>query len=206
MSSPSPSPHPESTASTSPEWLSAAADGDADALDRALRALREGDVASSRVRADWHAYHLIGDVLRTPDLATAPGHDAAFMAGLRARLAAEPVVLAPAASRAAAPRGARWRVPAAAVASVAGVAVVAGLLVMSRGGGVAPGAAVPMAAVPQAAPRVELASTPVLRDGVLRDARIEEFMRVHQGAAGGLSLLPPGVRQVDVTVAPVPQR
>jgi hypothetical protein len=92
------------------------------------------------------------------------------------------------------------------VASVAGVAVVAGLLVMSRGGGVAPGAAVPMAAVPQAAPRVELASTPVLRDGVLRDARIEEFMRVHQGAAGGLSLLPPGVRQVDVTVAPVPQR
>ncbi|MEY3296477.1 MAG: hypothetical protein RLZZ451_2525 [Pseudomonadota bacterium] len=206
MSSPSPSPHPESTASTSPEWLSAAADGDADALDRALRALREGDAAGSRVRADWHTYHLIGDVLRTPDLATAPGHDAAFMAGLRARLAAEPVVLAPAASRAAAPRGARWRVPAAAVASVAGVAVVAGLLVMSRGGGVAPGAAVPMAAVPQAAPRVELASTPVLRDGVLRDARIEEFMRVHQGAAGGLSLLPPGVRQVDVTVAPVPQR
>ena len=206
MSSPSPSPHPESTASTSPEWLSAAADGDADALDRALRALREGDAAGSRVRADWHAYHLIGDVLRTPDLATAPGHDAAFMAGLRARLAAEPVVLAPAASGAAAPRGARWRVPAAAVASVAGVAVVAGLLVMSRGGGVAPGAAVPMAAVPQAAPRVELASTPVLRDGVLRDARIEEFMRVHQGAAGGLSLLPPGVRQVDVTVAPVPQR
>jgi len=206
MSSPSPSPHPESTASTSPEWLSAAADGDADALGRALRALREGDAAGSRVRADWHAYHLIGDVLRTPDLATAPGHDAAFMAGLRARLAAEPVVLAPAASRAAAPRGARWRVPAAAVASVAGVAVVAGLLVMSRGGGVAPGAAVPMAAVPQAAPRVELASTPVLRDGVLRDARIEEFMRVHQGAAGGLSLLPPGVRQVDVTVAPVPQR
>ena len=206
MSSPSPSPHPESTASTSPEWLSAAADGDADALGRALRALREGDAAGSRVRADWHAYHLIGDVLRTPDLATAPGHDAAFMAGLRARLVAEPVVLAPAASRAAAPRGARWRVPAAAVASVAGVVVVAGLLVMSRGGGVAPGAAVPMAAVPQAAPRVELASTPVLRDGVLRDARIEEFMRVHQGAAGGLSLLPPGVRQVDVTVAPVPQR
>jgi len=206
MSSPSPRPHPESTASTSPEWLSAAADGDADALDRALRALREGDAAGSRVRADWHAYHLIGDVLRTPDLATAPGHDAAFMAGLRARLAAEPVVLAPAASGAAAPRGARWRVPAAAVASVAGVAVVAGLLVMSRGGGVAPGAAVPMAAVPQAAPGVELAATPVLRDGVLRDARIEEFMRVHQGAAGGLSLLPPGVRQVDVTVAPVPQR
>ncbi|MFN9747038.1 MAG: sigma-E factor negative regulatory protein [Betaproteobacteria bacterium] len=206
MSSPSPRPHPESPSPTSPEWLSAAADGDAEALDRALLALREGGAAGSRVRADWHAYHLIGDVLRTPDLATPPGHDAAFMAGLRERLAAEPVVLAPAALPTVTPRGARWRLPAAAVASAAGVAVVAGLLVMSRAGGDAPGAAVPLAAAPQATPSVEPASTPVLRDGVLRDARIEEFMRVHQGAAGGLSLLPPGVRQVDVTVAPVPQR
>lgn len=206
MSSLSPRPHSEVPAAPSPEWLSAAADGDADALDRALRALREGDVASSRMRADWHAYHLIGDVLRTPDLATAPGHDAAFMAGLRARLAAEPVVLAPAALPASPPRAARWRVPAAAVASAAGVAVVAGVLVLSRGGGEGPGAAMPLASVSPAVPRVDPAATPVLRDGVLRDARIEEFMRVHQGAAGGLSLLPPGVRQVDVTVAPVPQR
>ncbi|MCM0609059.1 MAG: anti-sigma 24 factor [Ideonella sp. WA131b] len=191
MSATSPRPHPGAPAAPSPDWLSAAADGDADALDRALRVLREGDAtAAARVRADWRAYHLIGDVLRSPELASPPAHDAAFMAGLRARLAAEPVVLAPAA-----PRPARWRLPAAAVASAAGVAVVAGLLVMARGGGgEAPGAAVPLAAAP------------VLRDGVLRDARIEEFMRVHQGAAGSLTLLPPGVRQVDLVVTPAPQR
>ncbi|MFM7703871.1 MAG: RseA family anti-sigma factor, partial [Rubrivivax sp.] len=129
MSSPSPRPHSKTSAASPPEWLSAAADGDADALDRALRALREGDGAASRVRADWHVYHLIGDVLRTPDLATPPGHDAAFMAGLRERLAAEPVVLTPAALRVETPRAARWRLPVAAVASAAGVAVVAGLLV-----------------------------------------------------------------------------
>ncbi len=188
-------PRPAATAAPQPDWLSAAADGDAEALDRALRVLREGDTpAAARVRADWQAYHLIGDVLRSPELAAPPGHDAAFMAGLRERLAAEPVVLAPAALAAPAPRPVRWRLPAAAVASAAGVAVVAGLLVMARGGGEAPGAAVPLAAAP------------VLRDGVLRDARIEEFMRVHQGAAGGLTLLPPGVRQVDLVVTPAPQR
>ncbi len=206
MSSASPRPHPETSATPSPEWLSAAADGDPDALDRALRVLREGDTAAAgRVRADWHAYHLIGDVLRSSELASAPRHDSAFMAGLRERLAAEPVVLAPVA-RPAAPRVARWRTPAAAVASVAGVAVVAGLLVMSRGGADAPGAGLPLAVAPEAAPRTELAASPVLRDGMLRDARIEEFMRVHQGAAGGLSLLPAGVRQVDVVVTPAPQR
>ncbi len=196
MSATSPRPHPGAPAAPSPDWLSAAADGDADALDRALRVLREGDAtAAARLRADWQAYHLIGDVLRSPELASPPAHDAAFMAGLRARLAAEPVVLAPAALAPAAPRPARWRLPAAAVASAAGVAVVAGLLVMARGGGgEAPGAAVPLAAAP------------VLRDGVLRDARIEEFMRVHQGAAGSLTLLPPGVRQVDLVVTPAPQR
>jgi sigma-E factor negative regulatory protein RseA len=200
---------PHTPAEAPADWISAAADGDADALDRALRVLRDGDAdAAARLRGDWHAYHLIGDVLRSSDLAASPRRDAVFLAGLRGRLAAEPVVLAPAALPAPARRGARWRLPAAAVASAAGVAVVAGVLVMARGGDVpgAPGAAVPLAAAPQAAPGVQATAAPMLRDGVLRDARIEEFMRVHQGAAGGLTLLPPAVRQVDVVVAPAPQR
>jgi len=179
------------------DWLSAAVDGDTSALDRACRALREGDERTrAATRGAWHTYHLIGDVLRSSELASAPRRDADFLAGFRERLAAEPVVLAPVA----APRTARWRVPAAAVASMAGVAVVAGVLVMSRGGG--EGAA-PMAA----APVVPAAGgTTVVRDGYVRDARLEEFIRVHQGAAGGLLLQPQGVRQVDVVVVPAPQR
>ena len=181
------------------DWLSAAVDGDAAALDRACRALREGDERTrARTREAWHTYHLIGDVLRSSELASAPRRDADFLAGFRERLAAEPVVLAPPAP---APRAARWRVPAAAVASMAGVAVVAGVLVMSRGGveGGAPLAAAP--AVPPAA-----GGTTLVRDGYVRDARLEEFIRVHQGAAGGLLLQPQGVRQVDVVVVPAPQR
>jgi sigma-E factor negative regulatory protein RseA len=179
------------------DWLSAAVDGDASALDRACRALREGDERTrAATREAWHTYHLIGDVLRSSELASAPRRDADFLAGFRERLAAEPVVLAPVA----APRAARWRVPAAAVASMAGVAVVAGVLVMSRGGG---DAAAPLAAAP-AVPAA--GGTTVVRDGYVRDARLEEFIRVHQGAAGGLLLQPQGVRQVDVVVVPAPQR
>ena len=35
-------------------------------------------------RSTWHAYHLIGDVLRSDDLARPPARDAAFLAALRA--------------------------------------------------------------------------------------------------------------------------
>lgn len=207
MSTASPRPPLDSAAAADPaDWLSAAVDGDADALDRACRALQDADApACARTRADWHAYHLIGDVLRSSELASAPQHDAAFLAGFRERLAAEPVVVAPAAAAAVAPRPARrplrWQVPAAAVASVAGVAVVAGVLVMSRGGGEP---AATLATAPRATQPAP--ATTLVRDGYVRDARIEEFMRVHQGAAGGLTLLPQGVRQVDVVVAPAPQR
>ena len=46
-------------------------------------------------RAAWHAYQLIGDVLRSDDLAAGPTRDARFLHAFRARLANEPVVLAP---------------------------------------------------------------------------------------------------------------
>jgi sigma-E factor negative regulatory protein RseA len=190
--------------STPADWLSAAADGDAEAIGQACRAFREGDL---RARADWHAYHLIGDVMRSSELASPPARDADFLATFRERLAAEPVVLAPAAARHstrwAAPWVGPWRAPAAALASAAGVAVVAGVLVMSRSGGEGPGAS----AVPFAAAPTSPGATPTLvRDGVIRDARIEEFMRLHQGSAGGLSLPRADVRQVDVIVAPAPGR
>src|SRR6201996_218873 len=73
--------------------LSALADGDATDSEaaRAFQAWRDEPDA----RASWHTYQLIGDVLRSDDLAVEPAADEAFLVALRARLADEPVVLAP---------------------------------------------------------------------------------------------------------------
>ncbi|MEP6503529.1 MAG: sigma-E factor negative regulatory protein [Betaproteobacteria bacterium] len=84
---------PEIDRSSSRRILSALADGDATDNEsaRAFQAWREDDDA----RSTWHAYQLIGDVLRSEDLATEPAADESFLVALRARLATEPVVLAP---------------------------------------------------------------------------------------------------------------
>ncbi|HNK20223.1 MAG TPA: sigma-E factor negative regulatory protein, partial [Piscinibacter sp.] len=75
------------------ERLSALVDGEAadDDVKQACVDWR-GD---AKARQSWHAYQLIGDVLRSDDLASAAGRDEAFLRRLRARLADEPVVLAP---------------------------------------------------------------------------------------------------------------
>ena len=75
-------------------WLSALTDGEADAQATAgaCTAWREEPAA----RAVWHQYQLIGDVLRSSELASPAARDAVFLSAVRARLAAEPVVLAPA--------------------------------------------------------------------------------------------------------------
>jgi len=74
------------------EILSALADGHADADEAALvsGAWRH----QPQARATWHAYHLIGEVMRSPDLPDA-SDSAAFLQRMRARLAEEPVVLSP---------------------------------------------------------------------------------------------------------------
>src|SRR5689334_13843162 len=77
-----------SSSESSRRILSALADGDAT---RAFQAWRDDPDA----RAAWHSYQLIGDVLRSEDLACEPEADQAFLVALRARLADEPVVLAP---------------------------------------------------------------------------------------------------------------
>lgn len=183
--------------------LSALADGEASSLAQACQAWRD----DARARETWHAYHLIGDVLRSEELAHAPARDEAFLAGLRQRLAAEPAVLAPAPLRAAAAARARqpWLVPA---AVAAGFVVVAGVLVVTRTG--QPDAAV-------AAPTLAAASSPgVLRVGnavavpaaapastnLIRDARLDEYLRAHQAAREGVAVAAPGggLRQVEVLV------
>lgn len=75
------------------ERMSALADGalDAHAVASACALWR----VDADARATWHAYQLIGDVLRSDDLAQGARSDASFMQALRTRLANEPTVLAP---------------------------------------------------------------------------------------------------------------
>jgi len=80
---------------TEDDTLSALADGQA--LPHEVAAACQAWRDDERQRERWHAYHLIGDSLRSQELASAPQRDEAFLAALRQRLAAEPVVLAPAA-------------------------------------------------------------------------------------------------------------
>jgi len=88
---------------------------DHEAACQALSALADGEAQSPEVaracaawkdqpdaRATWHAYQLIGDVMRSDDLAHTSRGDA-FLKNFRERLAQEPVVLAPSAAQAVKP-------------------------------------------------------------------------------------------------------
>jgi sigma-E factor negative regulatory protein RseA len=190
--------------------LSSLADGDADALEAGCALWREDRLARER----WHAYHVIGDVLRSDDLAPAPGRDAAFLAQLRSRLAQEPVPLAPVPTTqppAVGVRGHRlgWRAPA---AVAAGLMLVAGALVLTRGGfeSGAPAETASLAAGSTArtpaAPATVATQAPrlVLSGGQLRDPDLDAYLRAHQAARGGAPAALPGgaLRSVEMIVSP----
>ena len=173
------------------ERLSAMLDGDADAaaLDAVLGAWRR----EPQTRERWHTYTLIGDVLRSEDLAQPADHDAAFLARLRDRLAQEPAILAPlpavAAPAVVPTQLARraWRRWSAPVAMAAGVFAVVGVAVMMRGSETGPEAGL-MAAAP-GRPAVQAVSVggdrpaaPVLAtDGVLvRDPQLDRYLEAHR--------------------------
>jgi sigma-E factor negative regulatory protein RseA len=208
MTSLPPKSHPVALDGAPEEWLSALADGDCDSrtLDAACRLWREDDQA----RRTWHAYHLIGDVMRSDDLASLPRRDAAFLAGVRARLAVEPVPLAPASRTR---RHQPWLVPA---AMAAGFVAVAGVLLLVRSGqptGASPRAgelaaasspaAVPAVAVGGGVVHPVLARSVIDGAGMLRDPRLDEFLRAHQAVGPGMTMAVPGgtLRRVDI-VAP----
>lgn len=200
--------------------LSALADGESGALAEACALW--GNEHSARAR--WHAYHLIGDVLRSDELASPPGRDAAFLDGLRERLAREPVPLAPvaaAAHRVAGPTEVRsrlgWRAPAAVAAGF--VAVVGVLVLLQRPADNAPAAPslaaapadrpVPLTTAPAARENRLAAASPVeprlvLSGGLLRDPDLDVYLRAHQAARGALPAALPGgaLRNVDMILAP----
>lgn len=185
----------QSMGSSGAEELSALADGElpSEGVRRACAAWRsDGDT-----RQTWHAYQLIGDVLRSDDLASSPARDEVFLQRLRERLADEPVVLAPqvvpaaSAPMATGRRLRRWH---AGAAVAAGFVAVAGVLVVTRGPApqTGPGelAAAPAAVVPVAVSAdagVEPAA--FVTDGkVIRDARLDRYLAAHQNFAGASAL------------------
>ncbi len=184
--------------------LSALVDGEAAALAQACQSWRD----DAGARRTWHAYHLIGDVLRSEELAHPPGRDAAFLAGLRLRLADEPAIVAPAPPVAARQRQ-TWLMPAA--AGAAGFVVVAGVLVVTQAdlsGAPAVSATLAAASSPgvmQVDHAVAAALPTPAQTGVrvIRDARLDEYLRIHQAARSGVAAAMPGggLHQVDALVS-----
>ena len=184
--------------------LSSLADGELDhgAVARGCSLWRD-DAAS---RADWHAYHLIGDVLRSDDLATQPRDDAAFLSRLRQRLADEPAIVAPTLIETPARQG--WLAPA---AIAAGFMAVAGVVVVTRMSAPAPSTPL-LAAGPAASSELRRVGNGAAAPGatfvdaeLIRDAQIDRYLRAHREMSGGQAAAVPGgaLRSVDTIV---PQR
>ena len=181
--------------------LSSLTDGEAtsEAQERCLVLWAEHAAARER----WRHYQLIGDVLRSRELAREAAHDAQFLSALRARLAREPAVLRPA--RSAVTRRLRaWATP---MVATAGVAAVVGVVVMWRGGP-APGDAAPLAARQTgpssvvAAPAVEPQRQQPVNGRLIRDAQLDRYFAAHRQSGTGAALQMPGgvVRRVDTIV------
>lgn len=171
--------------------MSALMDGRLDdaSLDRAFTAWR----SDAKARECWHAYHLIGDVLRSDELAAQPSRDEAFLASLRSKLAVEPVPLAPGRHRVE-PNARGWRQRLVAPAAVAaGFVAVAGVLVVLRGAAPQEGAVVAGAGSGE--------MTVVNRE-VIRDARLDRYLAAHRKVSNTASMQVPGAvaRSVDTVV------
>jgi sigma-E factor negative regulatory protein RseA len=182
------------------ERISALADGQlqGDAFARAVEAV----CADGEARATWHAYHLVGDVLRSRELAGgAPAAD--FLAKLSARLAQEePLALAatpvvgiplqrPTAREAANDGAFRWKL----VAGLASMAAVAAVGWSVLGAGTSgPSSQPQLAAAPQQAPAgpeaTVLARSPT-GAVMIRDPKLDELLAAHRQFGGASALQMP---------------
>jgi len=179
----------QSQASSRGERLSAFVDGELFGeehlnLDRFLSELDGED------RAAWSSYHLIGDALRSDDLAVSSAASSAFLSAFAARLESEPHLLAPAAHPVARRLLALRRrvVPAFAVAAAAATLtwiVVPQLQGVPGGPGATQVASVSshgdalqkVAMAPVPAANV----VPVAQDAnIIRDASLDQYLEAHQ--------------------------
>jgi sigma-E factor negative regulatory protein RseA len=170
------------------ELISALADGQlaGDAFARGVE-LAATDAAA---RDAWHAYHLIGDVLRSGELARCVPADR-FLGRLQERLRTEQVTVESRLTvtairpREAANDGAfRWKL----VAGVASVAAVSAIAWTVMGGATGKAESSPqLAAVP---PGTVLTGTQ--RGVMIRDPRLDEFLAAHRQLGGAALVAPAG--------------
>jgi sigma-E factor negative regulatory protein RseA len=176
-----------------------------DSVNDRISALMDGQLRGeefSRAMADlasrpqdestWHLYHLIGDVLRSEELAGGV-HDRDFLSSLEQKLAQEPVRTASAPTLASQAHGMGTSANAGAWRWVAGVAVT--VLVSAAGFGVwnstlngqqlASTGAAPVAA------KVEIAAVPADAPVMLRDPELDALMAAHQQLGGHSALQMP---------------
>jgi sigma-E factor negative regulatory protein RseA len=181
--------------------LSVLADGEGDAQDlrRICAAWHEG----AGLRSTWRAYHLIGDVLRSQELAAFPAHDERFLERLQKRLAAEPVMISSQPTRmakvVAEPQRCVWLAP---LAVAAGFVAVAGMLVTSRvtetparTPAMALALPVERTVVPNA-PGSEVFSEvgldPAVDADLLRNTQLEQYLAAHRQFGGSAFVSVPG--------------
>ena len=177
------------------EIISAMADGQlrGGAFARGME-LAAGDPAALEA---WHAYHLIGDVLRSSELAAGTLPDV-FLARLRSRLQQEQPLAAPVSGGApqtpalplpgvlqqAASNDAtfRWKL----VAGFASVAALAAITWSAVGGMAGQPEQARLAAIPAAT--VPVANVP---GPMIRDPQLDEFLAAHRQVAGASALQAP---------------
>ena len=160
------------------------------------------------VRQAWHTYHLIGDVLRSDELATAPTCDEAFLQALRGKLAHEPVpflsaplwpapLLQSPIKIATAPRWRGWT--AAPVAVAAGFVAVASVVVLTR---VAPTDPAAGAQLAQAGPATTAVRAAPVRGDVVRDPRLDRYLEAHRSLASGVVAAGAAEHRVQIVFEP----
>lgn len=189
--------------------------------DQDLSALADGELGSAAVarlcrqwrnepglRQRWYQYHAIGDVLRSEDLASTAAHDNDFLTLLRARLASEPIIMAPLEHHAATPGAVRAQFGRRRLASVGAIA--AGFMVVAVGAlgifgqpftGNAPQSLTAGGIAAQPVPALIVATrSPVQGDLVgellptvasgqlIRDAKLDSYLSAHRQWSNGAML------------------
>ena len=179
----------QSQASSRGERLSAFVDGESFDSSGDISQFLSG--FTQKDRAAWSDFHLIGDALRSDDLAASPAASSAFMNAFSARFEAEAHVFAPAAIPAVAAQRVRSNLfrrrvmPAFAVAAAA--ATLTWIVVPQlqgvdghNGGQMASLSSdhvqrVAMASMPAASTR-----SPVVEANIIRDASLDQYLEAHQ--------------------------
>lgn len=174
--------HDTSPIGNDTEHLSALVDGEC-TTDEAGRLSRRWD-ADARLQQQWDTFHLIGDVLRSDDLARHRPDDP-FMLALRTRLASEPVVLAPQTPAATqGSRKARWLRPMSAAAGVVAVAGSVWLLPLRQ-------SSVNGSSLTVQSPLVaQTASARAPGDRVVRQTGLDPYLAAHQQFQSAAAIAP----------------